>query len=162
MRRGRCDGRLTSAASVGTLLPSCLCQGTTAPLLHRALTRALGARPSTSHYAYRDVLGAQIEGTRVSVRVVDQLRSSKPRLREVSGAVDASHVQHARHWVAMVNERAYPGTAKRRRRLKVLVNPKSGTGTGRATWKERALPLIEAAGCELDVTCVSIAAPRPH
>lgn len=58
--------------------------------------------------------------------------------------------EKARDWVAELLAKAYCGL-KPYRRLKVLVNPVGGPGKARQLFQQRVRPILEAAGCKLDV-----------
>lgn len=53
-------------------------------------------------------------------------------------------------WVARLLDLAY-GTAQRRKRLKVLINPFGGKGTAASLYQTYAAPIFAAARCQVDV-----------
>lgn len=57
-------------------------------------------------------------------------------------------------WVAKLLDLAY-GTAQRRRRLKILINPFGGKGTAASLYQTYAAPIFAAAGCQVDVQTTS-------
>jgi sphingosine kinase len=64
--------------------------------------------------------------------------------------VDKSLHAHAKRWVERLLERAYPVGVKRRRRIKVLVNPFGGQGYAQKLWTREVEPLFAAARCEVE------------
>lgn len=53
-------------------------------------------------------------------------------------------------WVAKLLDLAY-GAAQRRKRLKVLINPFGGKGTGASLYQTYAAPIFAAARCQVDI-----------
>ena len=58
---------------------------------------------------------------------------------------------HAKRWVERLMERAYPPTTKKRKRIKVLINPFGGQGYAQKLWTREVEPLFAAAHCEVEV-----------
>ncbi|KDN53294.1 hypothetical protein K437DRAFT_289622 [Tilletiaria anomala UBC 951] len=79
------------------------------------------------------------------------------RLTKVEARVAPEHTDTAREWVQRASDLAYtsPITGapiKPYRRLRVLINPFGGPGKARVLYETRIRPILEAAGCKLDVT----------
>lgn len=90
-------------------------------------------------------LREQLEGPCSSLRLV------KIEARVVA-AKDGSDVEaKTQAWVDFVMSRAYQHV-KPYKRVKVLINPAGGPGKGRQLFESRARPILEAAGCKLDIT----------
>jgi sphingosine kinase len=64
---------------------------------------------------------------------------------------DKSTHAHAKAWVEALLERSYPGSVKRRKRVKVLVNPFGGQGYAQKLWTREIEPIFAAAQCDVDV-----------
>ncbi|KAL0577639.1 sphinganine kinase lcb4 [Marasmius crinis-equi] len=78
---------------------------------------------------------------------------------KLQGEVKDGDREIAEEWCRAVTEKAYEGTSisdyslrvRQNRRLKVLVNPKSGTGKAVKTFVTTVEPILRTAGCSLDV-----------
>jgi sphingosine kinase len=57
----------------------------------------------------------------------------------------------ANAWVEALLDRSYPGGVKRRKRVKVLVNPFGGQGHAQKLWTREVEPIFAAAKCDVDV-----------
>ncbi|CBQ71300.1 related to LCB5-sphingolipid long chain base kinase [Sporisorium reilianum SRZ2] len=90
-------------------------------------------------------LQEQLEGPCSSLRLV------KIEARVVAAKDGADVEAKTQAWVDVVMSRAY-SHVKPYKRVKVLVNPAGGLGKGRQLFESRARPILEAAGCKLDVT----------
>jgi sphingosine kinase len=64
---------------------------------------------------------------------------------------DKSMHAHANAWVEALLDRSYPGGVKRRKRVKVLVNPFGGQGHAQKLWTREVEPIFAAAKCDVDV-----------
>lgn len=66
--------------------------------------------------------------------------------------IDKSLAGHARRWVEKLLDRAYPSPAmKRRKRVKVLINPFGGQGYAQSLWTREVEPIFTAAQCDVSV-----------
>lgn len=90
-------------------------------------------------------LREQLEGPCSSLRLV------KIEARIVTAKHGADVEPRTQAWVDVVMGRAYQHV-KPYKRVKVLINPAGGPGKGRQLFESRARPILEAAGCKLDVT----------
>ncbi|KAI5370162.1 putative diacylglycerol kinase, catalytic domain, inorganic polyphosphate/ATP-NAD kinase [Septoria linicola] len=63
---------------------------------------------------------------------------------------DKTLYSHARHWAKRLQDRAYPAQTKKKKRIKVLVNPFGGTGIAQRLWTREVQPVLEAAQCIVD------------
>jgi sphingosine kinase len=64
---------------------------------------------------------------------------------------DKSMHAHANAWVEALLDRSYPGGVKRRKRVKVLVNPFGGQGHAQKLWTREVEPIFAAAKCDVYV-----------
>jgi len=64
---------------------------------------------------------------------------------------DKSLHAHTKRWIDALMDRAYPSNTKRRKRIKVLVNPFGGQGYAQKLWTREIEPIFAAARCEVDV-----------
>ncbi|SNX87852.1 related to LCB5 - sphingolipid long chain base kinase [Melanopsichium pennsylvanicum] len=90
-------------------------------------------------------LKEQLEGPCSSLRLV------KIEARVVATRDGADIEARTQAWVDQVMNKAYKDI-KPYRRVKVLINPVGGPGKGRQLFESRARPILEAAGCKLDIT----------
>uniref|UniRef100_V5EXG2 DAGKc domain-containing protein n=1 Tax=Kalmanozyma brasiliensis (strain GHG001) TaxID=1365824 RepID=V5EXG2_KALBG len=90
-------------------------------------------------------LREQLEGPCSSLRLV------KIEARVVTTASAADVEARTQAWAHLVMNRAYEKVTPYRR-VKVLINPVGGPGKARQLFESRARPILEAAGCKLDVT----------
>lgn len=58
---------------------------------------------------------------------------------------------HTKRWVDALMNRAYPSNTKRRKRIKVLINPFGGQGNAQKLWTRDVEPIFAAAHCDVDV-----------
>ncbi|SOV09503.1 related to LCB5 - sphingolipid long chain base kinase [Ustilago sp. UG-2017a] len=100
--------------------------------------------PSTRAERLRE----QLEGPCSSLRLV------KIEARVVATEHGADVEASTQAWVDTVMRAAYQHV-KPYRRVKILINPVGGPGKGRQLFESRARPILEAAGCKLDVTITS-------
>ncbi|KAI9632026.1 putative D-erythro-sphingosine kinase [Dioszegia hungarica] len=77
-------------------------------------------------------------------------KGSSLRLSTMHVLVEEANMKEAPLWLETAMRAAYAGVQPFRRVL-LLVNPVSGKGKARATVKEQVLPLLEAAGCIVDL-----------
>ncbi len=113
------------------------------PRCMESLTRQAYEALSPSARAER--LREQLEGPCSSLRLV------KIEARVIP-AKDGSDVEARTHaWVDDVMSKAYKDV-KPYKRVKVLINPVGGPGKAKQLFESRARPILEAAGCKLDIT----------
>lgn len=72
------------------------------------------------------------------------------RVASVTYLVDKSNRRRAAAWISRLLDRAY-GKSRRRKRIKVLINPASGKGSAQKLYTRDIEPIFAAAGCELNV-----------
>jgi sphingosine kinase len=89
----------------------------------------------------QDLLHAQLQGPCNNLRLINiEARIS-----------DVGLVEEAKEWSQKLMEQAYTGV-KPYRKLKVLINPVGGPGKALQLFASRIRPVLEAAGCILDLT----------
>ena len=109
---------------------------------------------TTRAIAFHNVLWASLNDFDLTIQYAQGVgRKGKAcRVGEISYTVtDKSSYAHARRWVQKLVDRAYPAHTKRRKRIKVLVNPFGGTGNAQKLWTREVEPIFEAAQCSVDV-----------
>lgn len=116
------------------------------PACMESLTQEAYEALSSSARAER--LREQLEGPCSSLRLV------KIEARVLAGKDGVDSEAKAQAWVDDVMSRTYKDV-KPHKRIKVLVNPAGGPGKARQLFESRARPIMEAAGCKLDVTITS-------
>ena len=95
---------------------------------------SIAGRPSTRSFPYVQVLNAAFNPQTLSLQIKFlSLQDSLTKLPFISASVNAEHAASAEAFVSELMKRAY-GEVKPYKRLKVLLNPKSGKGKGRAIW----------------------------
>lgn len=126
----------------------------------RAASTCCGLIPrlgkTTKAIPFHDILWAEFDESTfdVTVRYAQPIgRKGKAcRVGVISYAVtDKSLYAHTRAWMQKLLDRAYPVHTRRRKRIKVLVNPYGGTGNAEKLWSREIQPIFAAAGCEIDV-----------
>lgn len=109
----------------------------------------------TSHariIPYFNVLNAQLHSSTITINYVRPKKpdaNSQLRLRTLIYPV-ATTTELAEKWIARLISSAY-GSAQRKKRIKVLINPYGGAGKAEAIYNKHIGPLFEAAGCIVDV-----------
>ncbi|TBU50861.1 ATP-NAD kinase-like domain-containing protein [Dichomitus squalens] len=104
----------------------------------------------------RNVLWAGIDdGNRLQISVLATKKRKSPlSLVHVAGVVPDADIDSAAAFTSSVMHSAYYGLTPRRR-LKVIVNPKSGPGKGAKHFRKRVEPIFRAARCHVAVTFTS-------
>lgn len=88
----------------------------------------------------------------LSLSALSSTQANKGKVVRFRGTLqDRTEVEKAKRWVGEVMRRAY-GNVKPFRRLHVVLNPKGGKGTGEKLWRSTVHPILEAAGCQIDLT----------
>jgi sphingosine kinase len=169
------DARFADAASAYLCIPpqlllhaSFVADSDGGSLLLRLLSPPLGAassslllRKSASRASLVAALCAkqqaaapsdQSDAARDAAHLLEQLEGPCANLRliTIEARVAASASGGAASWAAQLSALAYAHVAPFRR-LKVLLNPIGGPGKARVLFAQRIRPILEAAGCVLDV-----------
>lgn len=114
----------------------------------------LQSSPSTRAIPFYNVLYAELKDLDVIVHYAQAVgkKAKDVRVGYVNYTVtDKSLHAHARRWVDSLMARAYPPNTKRRKRVKVLINPFGGQGYAQKLWTRQIEPVFAAARCEVDV-----------
>ncbi|TFY63746.1 hypothetical protein EVJ58_g3065 [Rhodofomes roseus] len=110
--------------------------------------------PRVESNAYH-VLWAELKGGLFNLSFLARRSVESPlALVHVSGNVRIDALERAASFATRLMDKAYAGL-KRHKKLKVLVNPKSGPGNGIAHYNERIEPVFHAARCIVDSTFTS-------
>ncbi|KAH9926180.1 ATP-NAD kinase-like domain-containing protein [Fomitopsis serialis] len=101
------------------------------------------------------VLWAELKGGLFNLSFLARRNAKSPlALVHVSGSVRMDEVEHAALFATRLMDKAYAGV-KRHKKLKILINPKSGPGNAIAHFNERIEPVFHAARCIVDSTFTS-------
>lgn len=122
--------------------------------LQKSLVEEEEAAARDTSQASPNKLQAQLEGPCTNLRLIKiEARIESPALAagNINGGGDAADPSFASQWAAKLMRLAYPHSSPHRR-LKVLVNPVGGPGKALPLFTNRIRPVLEAAGCKLDVT----------
>ncbi|TKA69009.1 hypothetical protein B0A55_09137 [Friedmanniomyces simplex] len=166
------DGSSISAAAPGPEAPGVLNVGRNATLTlgtdalivldeglkhQRAPGNLCGLLPqfskTTRAVPFYNVLWAELDSFEVVIHYAQPTTGEKGcRVGCISYTVmDKSTHGYTKTWVEALMDRAYPSNTKRRKRMKVLVNPFGGQGNAQRLWAREVEPIFAAARCEMDV-----------
>lgn len=107
---------------------------------------------TTRAIPFYNVLWATLEDFEVDVTYAQPTGKKACRVGHVRYTLtDKSMHAHAKAWVDALLDRAYPVAVKRRKKIKVLVNPFGGQGYAQKLWTREIEPIFAAAKCEVDV-----------
>ncbi|KAI0844405.1 sphingoid long chain base kinase 4 [Daldinia vernicosa] len=111
---------------------------------------AVGSAPAEFSIPLYNILWAEVVAEHLIVDYADPTSKKHLRAVKLSYALGETVPSVVDVWVGVVLEQAY-GTAQRKKRAKVLVNPHAGPGGADKTWEHDVKPLFEAARMSLDV-----------
>ncbi|CAK4032082.1 Sphingoid long chain base kinase 5 [Lecanosticta acicola] len=124
----------------------------------RAAENCCGLLPqfskTTRAVPFHNILWAELSDFDVTIKYAQPIgRKGKGcRVGYINYSVtDKSLHAHAKRWMEKLMERSYPSTTRRKKRIKVLVNPFGGQGYAQKLWTRDIEPILSAAHCELDV-----------
>lgn len=107
---------------------------------------------TTRAIPFYNILWAELNELDVTVRYAQPSGKKSCRVGYINYTVtDKSLHTHTKQWVDALMDRAYPSNTKRRKRVKVLVNPFGGQGQALKLWTREAEPVFAAARCDVDV-----------
>ena len=107
---------------------------------------------TTRAIPFYNVLWAELQDFEITVQYAQPTGKKSCSVGHVHYTLtDKSAYAHAKAWVEALLERSYPGSVKRRKRVKVLVNPFGGQGYAQKLWTREIEPIFAAAKCEVDV-----------
>ncbi|CCM02385.1 uncharacterized protein FIBRA_04481 [Fibroporia radiculosa] len=100
----------------------------------------------------RHVLWAEVKENLFEIALVARRKNSHPlSLVLVAGTVKSDQLEIATAFTTSLMDVAYAGI-RRQRRLRVLVNPKSGPGNGIGLYHRKVEPIFRAAHCHVELT----------
>lgn len=107
---------------------------------------------TTRAIPFYNVLWATLEDFEVTVQFAQPTGKKGCTVGHVHYTLtDKSMYAHAKSWVEALLDRAYPSGVKRRKKMKVLVNPFGGQGYAQKMWSREVEPIFAAAKCDIDV-----------
>jgi len=108
---------------------------------------------TTRAIPFYNILWAELNNDlEITVHYAQQYSGKSCSVQYINYAItDKSLHSHAKKWVDAVMDRAYPPDAKRKKRIKVLINPFGGQGSAQKLWTRQCEPIFAAAKCEVDV-----------
>jgi sphingosine kinase len=107
---------------------------------------------TTRAIPFYNVLWAELKNFEVTVQYAQPTGKKGCTVGHVHYTLaDKSSHAHAQSWVEALLDRSYPGSVKRRKRVKVLVNPFGGQGHAEKLWIREIEPIFAAAKCDVDV-----------
>ena len=122
----------------------------------RAAANCCGLLPqlskTTKAIPFYHVLWAELDSFDITMHYALSTGKKSCRVGYINyNVTDKSLQAHAKRWVERLMERAYPPDTKRRKRIKVLINPFGGQGYAQKLWTREVEPLFAAAHCEVEV-----------
>ncbi|EMD00710.1 hypothetical protein BAUCODRAFT_180475 [Baudoinia panamericana UAMH 10762] len=122
----------------------------------RAASNLCGLLPqlskTTRAVPFYNVLWAEVDDFEVIIHYAQPTGKKACKVAYINyNVTDKSLRTHTKRWVDALMDRAYPAPTKRRKRIKVLINPFGGKGQAQKIWTREVEPLFAAAKCEVDV-----------
>ena len=122
----------------------------------RAATNCCGLLPqlskTTKAIPFYNVLWAELDSFDVTIHYARSTGKKSCTVGYINyNVTDKSLQAHAKKWVERLMDRAYPPNTKKRKRIKVLINPFGGKGYAQKLWTREVEPLFAAAHCEVEV-----------
>jgi sphingosine kinase len=96
---------------------------------------------------YHYVLWAELSGTQLLIHYADRLSKNRVTPAVLTFDTGSSNPNEIEGWIRTLLNRAY-GSARRRQRIKVLINPFGGQGKAQKYWTRDIEPIFQAARCE--------------
>ncbi|KAK5120523.1 hypothetical protein LTR85_006178 [Meristemomyces frigidus] len=107
---------------------------------------------TTRAVPFYNILWAELTSFEVTIHYAQPAGKKSCRVGYINYTVtDKSLHAHTKRWVEALMDRAYPSNTKRRKRVKVLINPFGGQGYAQSLWTREIEPIFAAARCEVDV-----------
>ncbi|KAK0955256.1 sphinganine kinase lcb4 [Friedmanniomyces endolithicus] len=107
---------------------------------------------TTRAVPFYNVLWAELDSFEVVIHYAQPTGKEGCRLECICYTVmDKTLHGYTKTWVDALMDRAYPSNTKRRKRMKVLINPFGGQGNAQRLWAREVEPIFAAAHCEVDV-----------
>ena len=122
----------------------------------RAAANCCGLLPqlgkTTRAIPFYNILWAELTDFDVTIKYAQSTGKKSCRVGFINyNVTDKTLHAHAKRWVEKLMERAYPPNTKRRKRIKVLINPFGGQGYAQKLWAREVEPIFAAARCEVEV-----------
>lgn len=108
-----------------------------------------GGKTSTRAIALYNVLWAALSGVSLTITYAQQ--TSKTTVKPATFTFLVESADGVEIWISKLLDQAY-GKAQRAKRVRVLVNPKSGPGGAEKKYASDVVPILEAANCHVDMT----------
>ncbi|KAI9670568.1 MAG: sphinganine kinase lcb4 [Alyxoria varia] len=99
---------------------------------------------------FHNVLWASVDESNLAIHYAHSVRPNVVRPACIAYPVDKFDRSEAIAWIDRMLNRAY-GTAQRRKRIKVLINPFGGKGRAQKWYLRDIEPIFAAARCDVDV-----------
>lgn len=99
---------------------------------------------------FYNVLFAEVSKSALTIRYAKPVVKEDYTPSSLIYSLDNQSPTKVESWVEQLLKRSY-GDAQRNKRLKVLINPHGGKGYANDLYTEYAAPMLEAAGCKIDV-----------
>ncbi|KAK0311035.1 sphinganine kinase lcb4 [Friedmanniomyces endolithicus] len=107
---------------------------------------------TTRAVTFYNVLWAELDSFEVIINYAQPTGKEGCRVECICYTVmDKTLHGYTKIWVDALMDRAYPSNTKRRKRMKVLINPFGGQGHAQRLWAREVEPIFAAARCEVDV-----------
>ncbi|KAK1079771.1 sphinganine kinase lcb4 [Friedmanniomyces endolithicus] len=107
---------------------------------------------TTRAVPFYNVLWAELDSFEVVIHYAQPTGKEWCRVECICYTVmDKTLHGYTKTWVDALMDRAYPSNTKRRKRMKVLINPFGGQGNAQRLWAREVEPIFAAARCEVDV-----------
>lgn len=105
---------------------------------------------TTQAIPFFNILWAEISDFDVTIQYVKHISKHRVRVAAVNYLIDKPQQSHAQAWITRLLDHAYGGS-RRRKRIKVLINPFGGQGKAQKWFLRDIEPIFAAARCEVDV-----------
>ncbi|KAI1097437.1 sphingoid long chain base kinase [Jackrogersella minutella] len=111
---------------------------------------SVGSVPAEFSIPLYNVLWAEVATDGLVIDYADPVSKKHIRVAKLAYALGELALDTVNAWVDVLFKKAY-GTAQRKKRAKVLVNPHAGPGGADRIWEHDVKPVLEAARMSLDV-----------
>ena len=105
---------------------------------------------TTRAIPFFNILWAELSNFDITIHYAQPRSQDIVRVASVNYLIEKAGQSHATSWVSRLLDRAY-GESQRRKHIKVLVNPFSGSGKAPKWYLRDIEPIFAAARCEIDV-----------
>ena len=105
---------------------------------------------ATQAIPFFNILWAELSDFDITIEYTRYVSKNHVRVGSINYLVDKPQKGRATTWVSRLLERAY-GASKKRKRIKVLINPFGGKGSAQKWYLRDIEPIFAAARCEIEV-----------